>query len=222
MASVKPWLILPIKAFDSAKKRLGEHLNVQQRQQLAQAMLLDMLAQLAAFTEDFDIVLISKDAAVAAIAEQMHCQFLLEPTECTTLNHAVSYAVAQAEKQLVRQVFILHGDLPLIQQEDIRVFLQHAEHTPLVLVPDEQQNGTNAIALRLPSEFVFSYGEQSFAKHCAIAKTQQLAYSVLMLDSFAVDIDFLDDFLHMTTRLHETSHVGQLLSAKHWPPIDKP
>lgn len=69
----KPWLIIPIKQLELSKQRLGEHFNQQQRQSLAKAMLKDMLSSLMQAKNLAKIIIVTKDADVAALCAAANC-----------------------------------------------------------------------------------------------------------------------------------------------------
>ena len=63
-------LLIPFKSLATAKQRLAEVLNQQQRSQLAEAMLRDVMAAAAGVTDRIHVALVTGDAHARQLAEQ--------------------------------------------------------------------------------------------------------------------------------------------------------
>ena len=64
------WAVLPVKGLDGAKQRLGAVLTPRQRRDLSRAMVEDVLEALSAVRILDGIAVVSRDPAVAAMAER--------------------------------------------------------------------------------------------------------------------------------------------------------
>lgn len=210
------WLIIPVKMLALGKQRLAGVLSDEQRRQLAEAMLKDMLLALKNCQGIDDIVLVSKDAAVKSLAETFAVKHLAEPEDCQGLNAAVQFALRAAEEALVEKALILHGDIPAIAAADIELLLQKAR-AEVCLVPDAHDNGTNAMVLSLPSKMQPAYGESSFDQHLTIAHDLGLSCQIVRsASSLQHDIDVVDDLQNLADAVSEKSYTSQLLTSDIW------
>jgi 2-phospho-L-lactate guanylyltransferase len=64
-------------------------------------------------------------------------------------------------------LLIVHGDLPLLSQDDIAAMIDGAQATGVALAPDRVGEGTNAVALHAQAPLPFAFGSGSFASHMA-------------------------------------------------------
>ena len=89
----------------------------------------------------------------------------------------------------LRRLLVIHADLPLVSAEDIAILLAEGE-SGCAIAPDRHDSGTNAIALRDPVGFNFSFGADSFAHHRAALQDRVRVVRRLGL---GLDIDTPDD-----------------------------
>src|SRR5213596_3605440 len=68
MTDVTTAAVLPVKRFDDAKQRLAADYSAPARADLAEAMLEDVLAALAAVTELEDVIVVTAEPRAAALA----------------------------------------------------------------------------------------------------------------------------------------------------------
>lgn len=209
------WLLIPVKILAMGKQRLAGLLSDEQRRQLAEAMLKDMLVALKACA-GIEIVLVSKDAAVENLAKEFAVQVLAESDDCQGLNDAVRFAVEQATLQQVEKVLILHGDIPCISTQDIESLIEKSR-SEVCLVPDKHDNGTNAMLLTLPSKMQFAYGEASFDQHLTLAHDLGLSCQILRsVKSLQNDIDEVEDLLSLAQSSDKKAFTSQLLTSESW------
>lgn len=211
------WVVIPVKMLSLGKQRLAQCLDENQRRALAQAMLQDMLIALSGCRSVSRIVLVSKDQQVQALAGQYAADILPEPADCSSLNDAVRFALLQAQQQQVASVLILHGDIPLIQPQDIEQILQQQQHHAVCLMPDCNDNGTNGLLLQLPSCFEVAYGEQSFTRHRQQAEAKGLSCcTIRTAATLQLDVDEPSDLLALHDKLDDQSCTGQLIRSESW------
>jgi len=147
-------VLVPVKSFADAKRRLGSALDDGERQALVRKMAEQVLAAAA----PLPVAVVCDDPHVAAWAREHHALVVWEPGR--GLNGAVEEGVARLSEMSVQQVTVAHGDLPMaIGIGTLPPF------EGITLVPDRHGDGTNVI--RLPSDcgFRFSYGPGSFLRH---------------------------------------------------------
>jgi 2-phospho-L-lactate guanylyltransferase len=180
-------VLVPVKAFDLAKRRLHRAMSPGQRVELARAMADRVVG--AAFP--LPVAVVCDDNAVARWARQSGALVVWEPGR--GLNGAVEAGVDHLRSAGVLEVVVAHADLPRARD------LPEVESAGgVTLVPDRYGNGTNVMALPTDTGFRFSYGPGSFARHRAEADRLGLAVQVLDRPDLAWDIDEPADVVPVT------------------------
>jgi 2-phospho-L-lactate guanylyltransferase len=88
----------------------------------------------------------------------------------------------------------LPGDVPLLTPADVAAIIAPPQPpVPIVLVPNRDDLGTNAIVLSPPDCLPLRFGYDSFQRHLGLAAERQLAVEVRRLPRVAVDIDEPED-----------------------------
>ncbi|HEX7277189.1 MAG TPA: 2-phospho-L-lactate guanylyltransferase [Acidimicrobiales bacterium] len=175
-------VLLPVKSFAEAKRRLAPALDGAERARLARAMATSVLESAA----PLPVAVVCDDAEVAAWARDLGALVVWEPER--GLNRAVEAGVERLGAAGARRVIVTHADLPLAR--DLRWVGRFAGVT---LVPDRSGGGTNAICVPPAAGFTFSYGPGSFARHGAEAHRLGLALRVVREPSLAADVDLPAD-----------------------------
>jgi len=109
---------VPIKDLIDAKQRLASVLTLAERDQLARAMLRDVLRALAAAELD-RIWVVTREPAVAAIARGLGAEPVIE-AENRGHTAAVALAQAQAARRGARVFLTVPGDVPRVTAEELR------------------------------------------------------------------------------------------------------
>jgi 2-phospho-L-lactate guanylyltransferase len=149
---------VPIKPFDSAKKRLEGHLSVAQRRFLAQHLAERALASIAA--TGAEPLVLAADEEVASFAEDRGYGAKLDRS--TNLNASASGAVALASAGR-RPWLVIHADLPFIDAAAVEVALEVLAKGGPVIAPSPD-GGTPVLGWNR-NHFVFEYGPASFHRH---------------------------------------------------------
>ena len=95
-------------------------------------------------------------------------------------------------------VLILPADLPFASVEDIELMLRPRTTDPrplIALSSDEAGEGTNALLLAPPGDFVFHYGPGSFRAHCREAESNGRAVHIVDASGLRFDLDTESDWL---------------------------
>ncbi|MDA8312074.1 MAG: 2-phospho-L-lactate guanylyltransferase [Actinomycetota bacterium] len=175
-------VLVPVKSFAQAKRRLTQELRDDDRRALVRRMAERVLSAAA----PLPVAVVCDDREVADWARGRGALVLWEPGR--GLNGAVQSGVAQLEAMGVRRVVVAHADLPLAQ--DLPVV---ARFDGITLVPDRRDDGTNVIGLPVGTGFSFSYGPGSFARHRAEAERLGLKVRVLREPTLSFDVDWPSD-----------------------------
>ena len=171
-------VLVPVKAFSQAKRRLHLALGEPERAELARAM----ADRVVSAAHPLPVAVVCDDNEVAEWARTRGALVVWEPGR--GLNGAVEAGVDRLRAAGVSQVTVAHADLPLAS--DLALV---GEAPGITLVPDRYGNGTNVIALPADAGFQFSYGPGSFARHRAEAERLGLPTRVLDRPDLAWDID---------------------------------
>jgi 2-phospho-L-lactate guanylyltransferase len=194
--------IVPVKAIAQAKQRLAGVLAAAVRQELACAMLADVLDALAQVQALAGTIVVSADETAAGIAAHFGAAVLRDKA-----GEGHSAAVAAAAAHLAKAgegMLTLPADVPLVSAADVATILAAAgEGRRFVIVPARDGAGSNAV-LCVPADAVkLQFGMASCAPHLAAAAALGLAPVTLHLPRVALDLDGPDDlaeFLRIPSR----------------------
>jgi 2-phospho-L-lactate guanylyltransferase len=183
---------VPVKDLEKAKQRLLPVLTPAERQDLARAMLRDVLRALAGARLDV-VWVVTRDPEVSAIARALGAEVL---TEATNAGHtaAVAHAQAHAARESLLVFATIPGDVPCLTPAEAQALVQAVGAPPsAVFTPSRSGLGTNGVALSPPAVMPLTFGEPSFANHLADARRRGLTPRILDLGGLALDIDARDD-----------------------------
>jgi 2-phospho-L-lactate guanylyltransferase len=190
------WAVVPVKDTAGAKQRLGPALPARLRQELALAMLEDVLAALAAARGLAGRIVVTVDAAAIALAQRygMRCS-----AEGARDGH--TGAVTAASRRLAAEgrggMLTIPGDIPLVTAEEIeRLLAAHRPAPSFTIAPSHDEQGSNAIIMSPPEAVPLRFGDNSFFPHLAAAEACGIAPTVLHLPGIAFDIDNPADLAH--------------------------
>lgn len=177
-------VLVPVKAFADAKRRLDGALSDLEREHLVRTMAARVLSAAA----PLPVAVVCDHAAVAAWARDRGALVVWEPGR--GLNGAVEAGVEHLYRMGVRRVVVAHADLPRATGlADLGPF------DGITLVPDRHGDGTNVIELPAGCGFHFSYGPGSFDRHRAECRRIGQDVRVLHLPHLAHDVDWPDDLV---------------------------
>ena len=142
-------ILIPVKEFHEAKKRLAPHFSPDDRAALAQAMCEDFFGVVAAVRSVDRVFVISKEPQVLEWARQLGWEAIAESrqiSESDSVDAASRYCAERGVQALLR----LPVDIPLVEPADIEAVFETLGDAPTaILVPSSDGTGTNAI-LRSP------------------------------------------------------------------------
>jgi 2-phospho-L-lactate guanylyltransferase len=183
--------IIPSKPYAESKSRLAACLLAGQRIELSRMLLLRTLRLARPLLDR--VVVISRDAGLLREVETEGAYALVEVGN--GLNSALTQAAGFALAAGASGILILPADLPLLTAEDIQVMLGHTRGSPtLVIAPCRHGAGTNALLMRPPLLIPFSFGVNSFLRHCATAVAAGVQPTIYHSPTVAFDLDTPDDW----------------------------
>ena len=185
-------ILVPVKNLSTAKQRLAAVLDQPARTELAQAMLHDVVATLAAWPRRPACALVTSDSFAIELAKRYDFEIIPDPA-----NPGESGAIEMATRLCVERglesTLVIPADIPLIQASELEEILEHAPDEGSVLAPAADGRGTNAAFRRPANLFPLRFGNDSFKPHLAAAQTTGKPCIVLHLPGIAVDVDNPED-----------------------------
>jgi 2-phospho-L-lactate guanylyltransferase len=187
------WAIVPVKRLSHAKQRLSPLLSGTERAALARAMLHDVLTMLCATPKLTGIVVVTGDPLVANLATLFGARVVGDMLE-TGVNAAVEQGLRTLDRPSAA-VLIVPADVPFATASDLRLVISELGRYPVVLVPASSDGGTNALAMRKPGLIAPSFGDDSFARHQALARRGGADCGIVRTEGLGRDIDCPEDLL---------------------------
>jgi 2-phospho-L-lactate guanylyltransferase len=187
------YAVIPAKDFNGAKQRLAAFLQPHERRLLAHAMLSDTLTACSQATALDGIGVVTCDLQVAEVAEALGAEVLWEP-QAGGQSQAVTFAVHICMQRGITTLLTMPGDVPLMTATDVDAVVATPEPpVSVVLVPNRDDLGTNAIVLSPPDCLPLRFGYDSFQRHLRLAAEHHLSVLVRRLPRLALDIDEPED-----------------------------
>lgn len=212
MADTVAFVIVPVKSFHGAKRRLIPILGVAERAALARVMLGDVLAAVVAAVVPERVVVVSGDDEVADHVRSLGVSTVDDEGNKGT-NAAVKIGLAAVARRGEGSVVVLPGDVPGVRPADIAAVLAAARRGQVALVPASQDGGTNALALDRIGRIVPCFGPGSFARHVGVAGAAGIRPVVVQNRHLGLDLDEPDHlfaFLDLATPTHTDGYLRAL------------
>ena len=192
------WVVVPVKPFTLAKRRLASILTEAERAMLARAMLCDLLSLLAQCSRVTGVLCVTREPLVRELALASGAEVLPET------QPGLSNSVAQAARHLAAQghgaMLVLPTDVPLATSAEVdMVIAKHGWAPAATIVSDEDGYGTNALAVSPPGLMPFRFGRQSFVAHRDAALALGARVQVIRAPGLALDVDTPDDIRRLLT-----------------------
>jgi 2-phospho-L-lactate guanylyltransferase len=196
-------ILIPVKNLSSAKQRLASLLDQPARTELAQAMLHDVVAAVAAWRRCPRCALVTSDPFAIDRAREFNFEIIPDSAN-TGETAAIEMATRLCVERGTEYTLVIPADIPLIQASELDQILEHAPEAGSVLVPAADGRGTNA-AFRRPADlFPLRFGNDSFKPHLAAAKATGKPCEVLQLPGIALDVDNPSDLQDLLAAAGET------------------
>lgn len=176
-------VLVPVKAFGSAKTRLASAVGPEERRALARRLAEGVLDAASGATP----FVVCEDDEVRTWAEARGVGTIVLPA--AGLNRALQHARNRVVSEGFGRVVVAHGDL--VHPHGLLQATGAGDE--LVLVPDRRRQGTNVLSLpghdRRAAAFRFCYGPGSFARHLRQGRELGLPTTVLGPNDLADDLD---------------------------------
>ncbi|HVR28971.1 MAG TPA: 2-phospho-L-lactate guanylyltransferase [Thermoanaerobaculia bacterium] len=187
------WAVVPVKEIGRSKQRLSAALFSDERERLVRAMLRDVLVALRAASGLADVLVITRDGEVGALAKECGAQVLAE-RGAGDLNAALRQAAAHLVAAGAPGLLVVPADVPAVRPDDISTLArEHGPSPAVTLVSDRRGVGTNALAASPPDLCPFLFGEDSFERHLAAAREAGVEPRVFDARGLRYDVDVEHD-----------------------------
>ena len=181
-------VVVPVKSFHGAKRRLAPVLGVVERAGLVRAMLTDVLAAAVAIVGPQRVLVVTGDDDVASDVREIGVG-VVDDEGVRGTNAAVKVGFAAVARRGGGAAMALLGDIPGVLPADIAALFAAAERAQVALAPAPEDGGTNALACREVGRIASCFGPNSFAHHIAAANAAGIRPVVLLNQRLGLDID---------------------------------
>jgi 2-phospho-L-lactate/phosphoenolpyruvate guanylyltransferase len=196
-------ILIPVKNLSAAKQRLAAVLDQPARTELAQTMLHDVVAALAAWPRRPDSALVTSDPFSSDLARQYDFE-IIPDRDNSGETDAIEMATRICVQRGIDNTLVIPADIPLIQAAELDQIFAVAPDEGSVLAPAADGRGTNAIFRRPANLFPLRFGNDSFKPHLAAAQETGKPCQVLQLPGIAVDVDNPEDLQQLLACPGET------------------
>ena len=171
-----------------AKTRLRSALDPVKRERLVLGMFDDVVA--AARSTRWPVLVVTDSPAIGARARVAGARALVVPARGT--RDAARHGARRAARDGADAVLIVAADVPLARAADLRRIAAAGRRAAVVIVPDRERSGTNALYLRPPGRIAPRFGPDSLAAHREAAGGDGRVLTVARL---ALDVDMPTDLV---------------------------
>lgn len=196
------WAIIPVKPFAAGKSRLAALLGAEQRAALNRHLFGRVLdAVLGCFRHD-RVAVVTADPLLLDMMRGLGVHALDEAE--VGLNTALGLACRYSAERGAQAITVLPSDLPTVTVADVAALMRALPQGPssqapsCVIAPDEQEEGTNALALAPPIADFFRFGPASFQAHLEAARSHGMALRILRRPGLARDLDTPENYRQFT------------------------
>jgi 2-phospho-L-lactate guanylyltransferase len=206
------WAVVPVKSFARAKARLAAILDSAQRQQLARAMLEDVLAGLRKLDDLSGILVVTADRHAKDIARAHGARPVDDPVE-NGPNEAVRLALPFLRDVQAETMIVVPSDVPQIEPDELLPIIASLQAPSVALVAAARDRGTNLLGCAPMDLIAPCFGPSSFSTHANAARRAGVEPRVFPCPSLMYDIDQRQDLSRLSVA-HQ-SKTGACLAR--WP-----
>jgi 2-phospho-L-lactate guanylyltransferase len=201
-------IIVPVGTLEASKSRLGDALDAEEREALAERLLARTLGACLTARGVADVLLISPDRSILRRAADLGARTLRQRT--VGLNNGLAEAREDVSAGGAEAILVLPIDLAFIDEPaitDLATTLAGFDEPTVLLIPDRHGTGTNVLGLYPPDVIPFAFGLGSREAHRAAAA--QASAGVVELDGpLSFDIDTPADLVSVDALRGNGLHAG--------------
>ena len=193
------WSVVPIKSFKRPKSRLNDSLSLEERRDLVKTMFIGVVDSLRISKIFKERYVVTEDKEVIKFAKQFGVKGLLQKKP--GLNQGVTEMAILAKKKNVKNLLIIHGDIPRADSKIIRlIFNKHRKllkkyKKGLTISPDLEGEGSNCLICSPPDIIKFRYGPGSCTAHLEAAYESEIKAQIYSSKKLGMDLDRDEDLV---------------------------
>jgi 2-phospho-L-lactate guanylyltransferase len=208
-------VVVPLRSLEGGKSRLGAALDAEEREELIVGMLRHLLATLLGWGAATDVLVVSPDPIVLAVAAAAGARTLRQ--RGGDLNGGIRAARDDALAAGATALLVVPADLPLLDQAALQRLLDAADAAlvagrgaPVVTVAAaDARNGTNALLLAPPDAIEPAFGPDSLRAHLEAARAANVSVQLVEDPLLGFDLDTPADLERLAPqRLVELQAIG--------------
>lgn len=227
-------IVVPVKRLSESKSRLASVLAEEERLALTWSLLRHVLAVVqeaqqalpargAVVSSDSSVLDAARAFGLSPLVEERSAEGLATGPEAS-LNAALAQAARWATGQNASALLILPADLPFVTSADIRALWRASQQLyatrAMVIAPDRDNAGTNALLVRPPTALHFQFGPDSLRRHCQQAQQLGIAYHIHRAPRLGLDVDLPADLAQYLALEQADSEDGMMQTDRRSPLSD--
>jgi 2-phospho-L-lactate guanylyltransferase len=187
-------ILIPVKEFTQAKKRLSPRFPPEARAALAAALCEDFFAIVGRVRNADRFYVVSKEPVALLLASERGWSTIIEREQYSE-SQSVDVASRICAGDGIQALLRVPADIPLTEPEDIEAILAEwrGSSPAAIIVPSHDRSGTNALLRAPPTLFPSHFGRGSFARHLKEAEKARAPISIVENARIARDIDEIED-----------------------------
>ncbi len=199
LRSSKTAIIIPVKKFDYSKTRLSSFLDLKERKELTELLLLDTLEK-ASNIDQKQIIIVSREKIKSI--DKFTDMVVIDEGDFNGVNNAIELANKFIKKNKFGESLIIPIDLPLLSTKDLDNVIENSQkfEKGICIVPSKRFDGTNVL-LRKPNLVINTfYDNNSFYNHVKSAAENKVSIDVINNENLMLDLDTTDDIMAIIDR----------------------
>lgn len=195
------WAIVPLKSPELAKSRLSDVLNPVARQDLFFAVARHVITTLQNTRGISHIAVVTASETADHFARECGAEVIRQRGDLGTAAafRAATFALRSRE---LEHILMIAGDLPLLTAAAVEELIDAGRQTPsIVIAPDRQRTGTNALLCSPPEIIAPCFGIDSFRRHREAAIASGARLEIVDSPALALDVDVADDLDYLQLEL---------------------
>jgi 2-phospho-L-lactate/phosphoenolpyruvate guanylyltransferase len=191
--------IVPVKGLSVANGRLNGLLSAEERNELAEALFLDLMLKLPRSRSIDDALIVTADASIARQARWYGHKVLVQKAD-EGHSEAAAAGARAAKAEGAERVAMLPVDCPMLDMDELDSHVGRSPRTVLI-IPDRHGTGTNGLVLAPPDVFLPAFGPDSCARHVSRARASGTSFALERVESMGIDLDTPEDYSLLRDRL---------------------
>jgi 2-phospho-L-lactate guanylyltransferase len=186
------WAVVPVKGFARGKSRLGSVLTDSSRAEFARELFAHVTGVLHGEPRITGVLVLTDDDTVAEAARGGGLAVLRDSAD--TLSEIVDGGLREVQSRGASAALVCMADLPRLRAADVVAIVDALTESEVVVVPDLEAAGTNALCMAPPTRMPSCFGHaDSFQRHMRATAQAGAGLTVLRLRSVCFDVDGPED-----------------------------